>query len=49
MSDDPITGKTLRWSYDDGPATVIDLKTRAIVSFASNERQLVVRRGKLEA
>lgn len=103
MTDDPITGKTLRWSYDDGPVkgqhfehvfgrdgmvtyrapgakstekpvhyevaragddvvavsylstngwtltTVIDLKTRAITSFASNEKQLVVQRGKLEA
>ncbi len=49
MSDDPITAKTLRWSYDDRSATVVDLETRAIVSFASNERRLVVRRGKLEA
>lgn len=103
MTDDPITGKTLRWRYDDGPVkgqrfehvfgrdgmvtyrapgaqsteapvhyevaragddavvvsylstngwtltTLIDLKTRAIVSFASNEKQLIVQRGKLEA
>lgn len=103
MSDDPITGKTLRWSYHDGPVkgqrfehvfgtdgmvtyrapgaastekpihyevaragddvfavsylstngwtltTVLDIRTRAIVSFASNEKQLVVQHGKLEA
>ena len=102
MSDDPITGTTLRWSYVDGPVkgqtfehvfgrdgmvtyrapgaaatekpihyevarvgvdvyavsylstngwtltTVIDTRMRAIVSFASNEKQLVVQRGTLE-
>ncbi len=102
MSDDPITGRTIRWSYVDGPVkgqtfehvfgtdgmviyrepggaaserpvryevarvsddvwavsylstntwtltTVLDLRTKAIVSFASNEKQLFVQRGKLE-
>ena len=102
MSGDPITGRTIRWRYDDGPVkgqtfehvfsaggmvtyrqpgeaaserpvhyevarvsddvwavsylstngwtltTVIDTRTEAIVSFASNEKQLVVQRGKLE-
>ncbi len=99
---DPITGRTIRWSYADGPVTgqtfehvfgadgfvtfrqaggesseapvhyevaqvaddvyavsylsthgwtlttVIDTRTRAVVSFASNEKQLFVQRGKLE-
>ena len=102
MSDEPITGRTLRWSYVDGPVagqkfehvfgsdgmviyrqaggaasenpvhyevarvgddvyavsylstntwtltTVIDMRTRAIVSFASNEKQLFVQRGSLD-
>ena len=102
MSDDPITGKTIRWSYVDGPVkgkkfehvfgrdgmvtyrepggaasetpvryevvrvadgvyavsylstngftltTIIDTRTREITSFASNEKQLFVQRGRLD-
>ena len=102
MSADPFSGRTVRWSYEDGPlkgqafehvfgadgmvvyrapgaqstekaihyevapvgaeayavsylstngwtlTTVLDMRTRTIVSFASNEKQLVVQRGKLE-
>jgi hypothetical protein len=102
MTADPFTGKTVRWSYVDGPVkgqafehvfgtdgmvtyrapgaksperpihyeveqvgddsfavsylstngwtltTVVDMRTRKIVSFASNEKQLVVQHGKLE-
>ena len=97
---DPVSGKTLHWTYDDGPVagkqfthrfgtdgtvvyqehggapsqpvkyevadvadgvyavsylassgwtltTVVDPKTKRIVSFASNEKSLVVQRGKL--
>lgn len=102
MSGDPITGKTIRWSYGDGPVkgqafehvfgsdgmvtyrapgaaaheapihyevarlsdevwavsylskntwtltTVINIRTREIVSFASNEKELHVQHGRLE-
>ena len=102
MSADPFTGRTVRWSYVDGPVkgqtfehvfgddgmvvyrapgaqateraihyevakvgdesyavsylstngwtltTVVDMRTRAIVSFASNEKQLFVQHGTLE-
>lgn len=102
MSTDPFTGRTVRWSYVDGPVkgqtfehvfgrdgmvvyrapgaesteravhyevaavgeesyavsylstngwtltTVVDMRTKKIVSFASNEKQLVVQQGKLE-
>lgn len=102
MTDDAITGRTIRWSYVDGPVkgqrfehvfgadgmvtyreaggaaseqpvhyevarvsddvyavsylstntwtltTVINMRTKAIVSFASNDTQLFVQRGKLE-
>jgi hypothetical protein len=102
MSNDPFTGKTVRWSYVDGPVkgqtfehvfgrdgmvtyrqpgaqgaekpvhyevapvgdaafavsylstngwtltTILDTRTRKIVSFASNEKQLIVQRGTLE-
>ncbi len=104
MTDDPIRGSIVRWSYDDGPVagmtfehtfapdgtvtyrqagavpgpsgpgyryeleritdtvyavsylskangytltTVIDLDAKAIVSFASNEKELVVQHGRL--
>ena len=102
MSADPFTGRTVRWSYVDGPVkgqrfehvfgkdgmvvyrapgaesteravhydvaqvgedvyavsylaatgwtltTVVDMRTRKIVSFASNEKQLFVQRGTLD-
>lgn len=101
MADDPIRGKTIRWTYSDGPVagqtfehtfgadgtvkygapdkapmgqaryiaeritdrvhavsylstasgytltTVIDLDARTIVSFASNEKELVVQHGRI--
>jgi hypothetical protein len=103
MSADPITGKTVRWTYDDGPmkgkgfehhfandgtvtwkevgeakpsadaaakyelapinddvyvvsylsgsgftlTTVVDAETGKIVSFASNEKELIVQHGSL--
>ena len=101
MSDDPVAGKKIRWTYDDGPVkgktfehsftndgkvsysepgvfasepsiayqvariddavyvvsylatsgwtltTVVDEKSRKIVSFASNEKQLVTQHGRL--
>jgi hypothetical protein len=105
MSADPIDGKTVRWTYDDGPmkgkgfehhfgndgtvtwkeagdakpsadstakyqfapinddvyvvsylsgsgftlTTVVDAKTGRIVSFASNEKELIVQHGSLDA
>lgn len=108
MSDDPVRGRSIRWSYDDGPVagmtfehafatdgtvswreigakgaapavggepsvryeavridadvfvvsylaasgwtltTVVDEKDRTVVSFASNEKTLVLQRGKLD-